>query len=121
MNKIFIVVLLSISLLLIVSSYVIINPMQVEAEDIHLENPIKATTTEALINNIINFIWEIALVATPLMVVIGAIIMTTSVGNPEQIKTGKNTIIWALAGFALILLSKGLFELIRKIIGVKGG
>jgi len=88
-----------------------------EGSGVSLENPIKAKSFEDLIVNIINFLWRIAIIATPLMIVVGGIIITTSAGNPEQVRTGKNTIIWALAGFALILMSRGLFNLIKGIIG----
>lgn len=118
MNKTFVIAALSITLLVIIALIGLPHSIRADTADIiKLENPIKATTTEELINNILQFIWEIALVATPVMIVIGAFIITTSAGNPEQVKTGKNTIVWALAGFALILLSKGLFALIQEIIG----
>ena len=120
MKKTFALVLISISLLTIISYFGIFGLAKVSATDtdgIELPNPIHATTTEALINNILNFIWEVALAATPAMIVIGGLIITTSAGNPEQARTGKNTIIWALVGFSLILLSKGLFALIKTMIG----
>ena len=120
MKKFFILVLISISLLLVASYFIGLPNASADTMGgtVELPNPIQSNTFKDLINSILNFIWGIVLVATPVMIVIGGIIMVTSAGNPEQVKTGKNTIIWSLAGFALIILAKGLFALIKTMIGV---
>jgi hypothetical protein len=41
------------------------------------------------------------------MVLIGGFQMITSAGNPEKFKSGRNTILDAVAGFAVVLLAKG--------------
>ncbi len=119
MKKGFIIIIVLTTLILGFSSLVLVGNADVANPT--LENPIKATSTQALIDSVINFLWKITLIVVPLMIIVGGIIMVTSAGNPEQFKTGRNTIIWALAGFGLILLSKGLFNVVKNVIGAKGG
>ena len=86
---------------------------------IKIEPPITATSFEALVGGIVNFVFNIALVLAPLMVIIGAIYLLTSGGDPKKIETGKNIIIYTLIGLAIILLAKGLIAVLEAIIGVK--
>lgn len=119
MKRLFLIILLFVGLLIVVSYLGMPYFVKADAIDtVTLQNPIKAETFQGLINALLDFIWKIALVATPVMIVIGGIIMVVSAGNPEQVKTGKNTVIWALAGFALIILARGLFDFIKMVIGI---
>ena len=86
---------------------------------IKIEPPITATSFEALVGGIVNFVFNIALVLAPLMVIIGAIYLLTSAGDPKKIETGKNIILYTLIGLAIILLAKGLIAVLEAIIGVK--
>jgi len=86
---------------------------------ITIEPPITATSFEALVAGITNFIFIIALVLAPLMIIIGAIYLLTSGGDPKKLETGKNIIIYTLIGLAIILLAKGLIAVLKTIIGVK--
>ena len=86
---------------------------------ITIEPPITATSFEALVAGITNFLFIIALVLAPLMIIIGAIYLLTSGGDPKKLETGKNIIIYTLIGLAIILLAKGLIAVLKTIIGVK--
>ena len=80
-------------------------------------SPISATSVEALIEGITNWIFYIAIVLAPLMIIIGAFMFMTSAGDPTKVQTAKKLIIWTVIGFAIILFSKGLISLIRTILG----
>ena len=80
-------------------------------------NPISADSFEEIINNIINFIFNIALVLGPLMIVWAGGLYITSGGKPEQTTKAKNIIIYTLTGFAVILLSKGFVAIIKQLLG----
>lgn len=80
-------------------------------------NPLGADTFEDIINNIIDFIFNIALVLAPLMIVWAGGLYITSSGNPDQITKAKNIIIYTLVGFAIILLSKGFVAIIKQLLG----
>ena len=82
-------------------------------------NPIQATEFEGIIDNIIDFIFKIALVLAPLMVVIGGVLLVTSGGNAQQITQAKNLILWTAIGFFILLLAKGILSLIEQILGVR--
>lgn len=86
---------------------------------ITIENPLKAKTFEELISNIINFIFYLAIALVPLMVIIGAFYILTAGGEEKKVTTGKNIIFYAIIGFAIILLAKGLVAVIKDILGVK--
>jgi len=82
-------------------------------------NPLKAPDLETLVNNIINFLFYIAIALTPLMVVIGAFNILTSGGDPKKVATGKNIIVYSLLAFAIISLAKGMVAMIKNILEVK--
>ncbi len=84
-------------------------------------SPITHTTFGSLIDAIINFIFNIAIVVVPLMVIIGAFNLLTAAGDPKKITTGKNIITYTLIGFAIILLAKGVIAMIEEVIGIRVG
>jgi hypothetical protein len=86
---------------------------------IDLENPLEAETFEDLVEGIINFVFMLALAIVPLMVIIGALYLITAGGNPARVDTGKKIIFFAMLGFAIILLAKGLIALLKNVLGVK--
>ena len=88
---------------------------------VEFENPIEATTTAELVDNIADFIFKIAVVIVPLIILIGTFFIVTSAGDPKKIDQGKRLIIWAIIGFAIILFSKGIVVMIRQILGIQGG
>ena len=79
-----------------------------------IENPLKAKTFGELINNLITFIFWIALALFPLMIVIAGIYFVTAAGNPEQIEKAKSIILYTLIGFIVILVAKGFIELLKQ-------
>ena len=75
---------------------------------ITLDNPLGVSTITGLIDAIIDFLIEIGAVLLVIIVLIGAYQMLFAVGNPEKFATGKKTIIYAVIGYAIILLAKGI-------------
>jgi magnesium-transporting ATPase (P-type) len=97
-------------------------PVTVVADEIiQIQNPLIATSFEAIIDNIIDFIFKIVIVLAPLMVVIGGFLFVTAGGNSQQITQAKNLLIWTAVGFSVVLLSKGILAIINQILGVRGG
>lgn len=85
---------------------------------IMIENPLQAAEFEDILDNVIDFIFQIALVLVPLMVVIAGFLFVTAGGNSEQINKAKTMIIWTVIGFLIILLSKGIMGIIMNLLGV---
>lgn len=85
---------------LILSFFIIQN-----ARAVQLNNPIGAddvpTLAGIIIKAILGFTGSVAL----LMFVYGGFLWLTSGGNPERIKKGKDTLIWAAIGLAFIFSS----------------
>jgi len=79
---------------------------------------IKDCTLTEFVDRIINFLFTIAVILAPILLVIAGIIFMTSRGNPERISTGRRMLWWTVIGFLIILLSKGLVEVLKGIIGV---
>lgn len=82
-----------------------------------ISNPLDAETFEELIENLIDFIFWVAVAIIPLMVIIAAFYFITSAGNPDKIKTAKNIILYTVIGFTIVLLAKGIVSVIKQIIG----
>lgn len=87
--------------------------------DINIENPLNASSFEEIVNNIINFLFTLAIALVPLMILIGAFYIVTAGGDTNRVTTGKNIILYALIGFAIILLAKGIVGVIEQILGVQ--
>ncbi len=86
---------------------------------ISIQNPLTAGSFEDIINNLIDFIFKIAIVLAPLMVIIGGFLFMTAGGNIQQITQAKNLLIWTVIGLLVILLSKGILAIINLILGVR--
>lgn len=50
-----------------------------------------------------------------LIFIYGGVVWLTSAGNPEKIKTGKQTIVWAVIGLAFVFLSYAILRFILQI------
>ncbi len=81
-------------------------------------NPMKANSFEEIIGNVIDFIFKIALFLVPLMVIWGGVLFVTAAGNADQIKKAQKVILWSLVGFVVVLLARGLSDLLEEILGI---
>ena len=88
---------------------------------VEFQNPLEYETIGELIDAIIKFIFYIAVVIAPLVIIIGAFYLLTAGGDPKKIGTGKNIIIYTLIGLAIIMFARGLLAVIESIMGVKIG
>jgi len=88
---------------------------------VEFQNPLEYETFGELIDAIIKFIFNIAIVVAPLMAIVGAFYILTAGGDPKRVGTGKNIILYTVIGLAIILLARGLVAMIEQIIGVKIG
>ena len=95
-----------------------IIPGTLNAGIVEIDNPLATEDFEVIIDNIINFIFNIAVVLAPLMIIIAGFLFVTAGGNLEQIKRAKNIIIWTSVGFFVILLARGIMGVIMNLLGV---
>jgi len=86
---------------------------------IMIENPLQAAEFEIILDNIIGFIFNIAVVLFPLMIIIAGFLFVTAAGDINKITQAKNIIIWTSVGFLIVLLSRGIMGIIMNLLGVK--
>ena len=84
---------------------------------VEIQNPIKAGSLEDLIDNIIDFIFKIAIVLAPLLVIVAGFLFITSAGDVKKVTQAKNILIYTAVGLFIVLLSKGILAIIKQILG----
>ena len=85
---------------------------------VELSNPLgKGTTFITIINNVLNYLIYISVPILALMILIGGFQILTARDNPEKIQSGRKTIMYAVIGFTIVLISKGVALILLKIIG----
>lgn len=80
-----------------------------------IENPLKANSFQELILNIVDFLFNLAIPIMALMIIWGGFLFVTATGKEESIRQGKQLILWAVIGFIVILLAKGLIAFLQNI------
>jgi hypothetical protein len=76
--------------------------------------------TLCLINavaKITNWVTYIALAVVAVMVIIGALNITTAAGSPEKVTTGRNYILFAVVGLVIAILSRAIPSIAARIVG----
>ena len=88
------------------------------ADAAQLTNPLWKVTPQVLIGKVINAILGMVGSIALLMFVYGGFLWLTAGGNPEQIKKGKDVLVWASIGLVVIFTSYALVHFIIKALGV---
>lgn len=101
-------------LLTVCSLFVILYAASaVPAAAVAFANPIKYGTIPQVIEAIVNFIMIISIPLLSGAVIYGGLIMITSAGKPEKFNEGWQTILYAVVGFIVVLLAKGITLVIQ--------
>ena len=89
------------------------------ANPIQLTNPLGSNCNDLTcpLTAVINFLFTIAIPLCGILILVGGFQMMTAAGNPEKVSQGKKTILYAVIGFVVILLSGSVAALIRNIFG----
>ena len=87
-----------------------------ETTGVELKNPLGTTSIIQIINNVLNYLIYISVPILAIMILVGGFQILTARDNPEKIKKGKTTIMYAVIGFVIILISKGVALILLKII-----
>jgi len=83
-----------------------------------LKNPLgEGSTFITVINNILNYLIYISVPILAIMILIGGFQILTARGEPAKIVSGKQTITYAVIGFTIILISKGVALILLTILG----
>ncbi len=92
--------------------------MLAQGSAITLDNPLKISSISALIDNIAGYLILISAPIAALMILFAAFQIMSAGGNEEQVTRGKKTILYAVVGFAIILVSKGITMIVKQLLGV---
>ena len=111
-KKIYYLVFLS----LLVGSYLMLsNPCLAQGnENLEVPNPLGNREVPVIVGDLIKYILGFVGVIALVMFIYGGIMWMTSAGNQEKIKTGKETIVWAIIGMAFIFFSYAIVEFVLK-------
>lgn len=87
------------------------------AQSINLQNPLgtNCNNLSCPVTAVINFLFTLAIPICGIMVLVGGFQMMTAAGKPEAVSKGKKTILWAVIGFVVVLLSGSVALLIQNI------
>ncbi len=83
-------------------------------------NPLEVSDIKDIIKAVQNWIFIVALIIAPLLIILGAFYVVTSGGEPNRVQKGKSIIIWTSIGLGLVLLAKVLYSVIINLI-IGGG
>jgi magnesium-transporting ATPase (P-type) len=95
------------------------NTCYAQATSVTIQNPLNATSFEALVDNLLSFLTVLALVLVPIIIIIGAYTIMSAGGDPAKVAKGKDIIIYSLIALVIILLAKSLVAIIKQILRVK--
>ena len=77
-------------IILVTAIFFSFSPFLNSVEAITIDPPTGHKTFGELIDAIVNFIFNIALVVAPLMIIIGGFYFVTATGDPGKVQTAKN-------------------------------
>ena len=102
-------------LLIIFLSSLALFPVLVQADLIKLDNPLKAGSFQDLIDALIKIIFDLALAVAPIMIIVAGFYFVTAAGNPAQITTAKQIILWTLIGLLIVISARGIIVLFQQV------
>ena len=97
-----------------------LGPPPGSGNGIQISNPLGCSDWAACIKSVLG---GLALLATPvvgIMILVGGYQIMASGGNEEKLRKGKNTIIYAVVGYAVILLASGVAAVIQSVVSNAG-
>lgn len=89
----------------ILLAMLVLQAVPVLAANVEFGNPINASDLGSVLTNIMNYLKKIAGSIALIFIILGGIMYMISAGNKEMMERGKKTLIYALAGFAIVIAS----------------
>lgn len=90
---------------------------------VQLQNPLdpqntgNCTTLLCPVASVTNFLFEISIPICAIFIIVGGFQMMTASDNPEKFSKGKKTILYAVVGFAVVLVASSVANLIKSVLG----
>lgn len=86
---------------------------------VSIDNPLGDKTFTDIIDSVINFIFFFGIAVAPLMVIIAGLMILTARDDAEQVKRGRQIILYVMIGLGIILFAKGIVSVLNQVLGVK--
>jgi hypothetical protein len=86
------------------------------SQSITLTNPLSCDTLGACLDSIVPKLVQIAVPIVAIMVVVGAFQIMTAGGKEEKVTSGRKTLLYAVIGFAIILLATSVRFIIQDVL-----
>jgi predicted small integral membrane protein len=83
---------------------------------VKLVNPLKSDNIVEIISNVLNWLIIYSIPILAIMILIGGFQILTAREDPGKVANGRKTIMYAVIGFAVILISKGVALILLNII-----
>ncbi|MEK9154543.1 MAG: hypothetical protein AAB596_00495 [Patescibacteria group bacterium] len=84
-----------------------------------LRDPLQDQTFLQLVQRIIGYLIKLGAPIVALMVLYGGFLILTAGDKPDQVISGRKTIMWAAIGYAVIICSWGVIYIIQEALGAK--
>jgi len=84
-----------------------------------LTNPLGTTDITVVLERIFQFLSSIGAPLLGIFIAIGGFQILTAMGDPQKIKTGKDTILYATIGYSVVLCAWGFIYIIKEVLGAK--
>ena len=97
---------------------VLFFPVAAGAVGVEFTNPINKDFDQ-LVSGIMGFLFGVALLVCPILIIWGGFLVATSGGDQEKTKKGKQFITYAVVGLVIIALSNAIKALIWDIVSAK--
>lgn len=81
-----------------------------------VKNPLKAKNFAEFVDNIIGLVFTLVIVIAPIAIIIAGFYFLTSGGDPTKVKRAKDILLYAVIGLVVVLLAKGIVELIKRVV-----
>lgn len=95
-----------------------VPPVAIAQSPVIIEPALQDQNIEQVIARIVDIIFQFGLLLAPLLMIWGVFLAVTASGNADQVSRAKNVIIWTLVGLVILLLSKGIIDLVEGILGI---
>jgi len=90
-------------------------------QPITLVNPLSCTggtsPVQCVTTSIIDGLFKISIPIVAIMVLVGAFQIMTAAGNSEKVTKGRTTILYAVVGFAIVLLAESVAVILQNLLG----
>jgi len=84
-------------------------------QSLNITNPLGGVNdVTTLVGSIINFLIILAIPITAILIVYAGFLYITSAGNDEKVKTAQKALIWAIVGFAIVLVASSVPTIIEE-------